>query len=149
MFLTKAQDEIVKAYFNPTLNKSHQGFDQNERRQIDFSMVVRTYETTSSSDFSTAAFDDHSNSKSVDLSNQRILMFLNESITVTRSNTSTNLTVVPITYQEYSRLNSKPFRRPLKNQAWRLLLSSDATNKADLIVKYRRSVLGMLWTYPC
>ena len=32
VFLTKAQDEIVKAYFNPKTNKVHEGFDGNEKR---------------------------------------------------------------------------------------------------------------------
>lgn len=30
VFLTKAQDEIVKAYFNPKGNKFLEGFDGNE-----------------------------------------------------------------------------------------------------------------------
>jgi hypothetical protein len=42
VFLTKAQDEIVKAYFNPRLNKTQEGFDGNEKRQIDFSMIMRS-----------------------------------------------------------------------------------------------------------
>ena len=42
VFLTKAQDEIVKAYFNPKTNKVQEGFDGNERRQIDFSMIMRS-----------------------------------------------------------------------------------------------------------
>ena len=32
VFLTKAQDEIVKAYFNPKTNKVQEGFDGNEKR---------------------------------------------------------------------------------------------------------------------
>lgn len=35
------------------------------------------------------------------------------------------LQVVPIRYDEYSRLMSKPFKRPLKNQAWRLMNSGE------------------------
>lgn len=42
VFLTKAQDEIVKAYFNPKTNKVQEGFDGNEKRQIDFSMIMRS-----------------------------------------------------------------------------------------------------------
>lgn len=45
VFLTKAQDEIVKSYFNPKSNKLQDGFDGSERRQIDFSMIlnIETY----------------------------------------------------------------------------------------------------------
>ena len=42
IFLTKAQEEIVKAYFYPITNKLQAGFDGNEKRQIDFSMLVKT-----------------------------------------------------------------------------------------------------------
>lgn len=40
VFLTKAQDEILKAYFNPKGNKLFEGFDDSTRRQIDFSNLV-------------------------------------------------------------------------------------------------------------
>ena len=42
VFLTKAQDEIVKSYFDPRKNKPQEGFDGNEKRQIDFSMLIVT-----------------------------------------------------------------------------------------------------------
>jgi hypothetical protein len=32
VFLTKAQDEVVKAYFSPKTNKSQEGFDGSEIR---------------------------------------------------------------------------------------------------------------------
>ena len=40
VFLTKAQEEILKNYFNPKGNKYQEGFDDNEKRQIDFSSLV-------------------------------------------------------------------------------------------------------------
>lgn len=52
-----------------------------------------------------------------------ILLYINEVLTVLRKGISTNLVVVPVSYTEYSRLMSKPFKRPLKNQAWRLITS--------------------------
>ena len=42
VFLTKAQDEIIKAYFNPKSNKVQEGFDGSEKRQIDFSMLIKS-----------------------------------------------------------------------------------------------------------
>ena len=42
VFLTKAQDEVLKNYFNPKGNKYELGFDGNEKRQIDFSTLIRT-----------------------------------------------------------------------------------------------------------
>ena len=137
VFLTKAQDEIIKAYFNPKTNKTQEGFDGNEKRQIDFSMIMRShiYESSrgTSDIFTTSFFDLRDNTKAVTL-NPDILMFVNEYVEVTRNGKKVRLTVVPINYMEYSRLMSKPFKRPTKNQAWRLLDNSNGAKKAELIV---------------
>lgn len=130
VFLTKAQDEIVKAYFNPRLNKPQQGFDDTERRQIDFSMLTKIKEDLT---LESALFDTHSNSKAVDVPTDA-LMIINEMVTVTRGSIpEVTLQVLPIQYTEYTRLMSKPFKRPLKWQAWRLINSNTAT-KGDIVV---------------
>lgn len=36
--------------------------------------------------------------------------------------------VIPLRFDEYTRLMSKPFKRPLKNQAWRLINSGEVSN---------------------
>lgn len=41
LFLTKAQDEVLKNYFNPKSNKLQEGFDDNQKRQIDFSSITK------------------------------------------------------------------------------------------------------------
>lgn len=40
VLLTQAQDIVVKSYFDRTLNPQSQGFDDSERRQIDFSELI-------------------------------------------------------------------------------------------------------------
>lgn len=138
VFLTKAQDEIVKNYFNPKGNKYQEGFDGNEKRQIDFSMIMRSNKI--SSEFTEGVFD--SRGKVVTI-NSDVMMILNEYVTVTRARSegdssstegTVRLTIVPINYTEYSRLMSKPYKRPLKWQAWRLLTNDGATKKAEIIV---------------
>jgi len=42
VFLTKAQTEVLKAYFGTISNKSLSGFDGNEIRQYDFSNITKT-----------------------------------------------------------------------------------------------------------
>lgn len=138
VFLTKAQDEIVKNYFNPKGNKYQEGFDGNEKRQIDFSMIMRSNKI--SSGFTDGVFD--SRGKVVTI-NSDVMMILNEYATVTRAQSvgdtnsiseTVRLTIVPINYTEYSRLMSKPFKRPLKWQAWRLLTNDGTIKKAEIIV---------------
>lgn len=45
VFLTKAQDEIVKNHFNPKSNAKTEGFDDTSKRQADFSMLMKTFST--------------------------------------------------------------------------------------------------------
>lgn len=131
VFLTKAQDEIVKAYFNPRLNKTQEGFDGNETRQIDFSMLIKT-SIADEVDNVTRLYP-MNNSKFYAVPN-RIMMFINETLMVTRDNAPKYLTVVPLEYTEYNRLMSKPFKRPIKNQAWRVItntVTNSTTTKTD------------------
>lgn len=134
VFLTKAQDDIVKAYFDPRLNKPQQGFDGNETRQIDFSMIMRT---KGYSVFSNATFDNKANSKRVSL-DRDVMMIVNEFVDVTRTagatSSSVRLTVIPLDYREYARLMSKPYKRPLQYQAWRILDNANGANKVELII---------------
>lgn len=136
VFLTKAQDEIVKSYFDPRTNKPQEGFDGSEKRQIDFSMILRT-KTYESSNFTAATFDIHPNTKKI-LLDTDIMMFINEFADVTRPNNAgtgtVRLTVIPLDYKEYSRLMYKPFKRPLLYQAWRILDNSNKKNSVEIIV---------------
>lgn len=120
VFLTKAQDEILKNYFNPKGNKYQEGYDDSPKRQIDFSMLMKL----SSPKYVTPNLGIHSgnNTKFYEMPSD-ILLYINEFLDVTRKGLSTRLSVVPLRYDEYSRVMSKPYKRPLKNQAWRLITS--------------------------
>ena len=132
VFLTKAQDEIWKNYFNPKSkgNNLQEGFDDNAKRQIDFSMLTTVY--TENSSHQDPLFDMRSNTESISLPSD-MAMAINESVTVKRDSKDVILQVVPIKFDEYSRLMSKPYKRPLKYQAWRLI-NSDTANMADIII---------------
>jgi len=130
VFLTKAQDEVVKAYFDPKGNKYQEGFDGSEKRQIDFSMIMRSASVTS---FTAPVLDDRANNKTAALPDD-VLMFINEFVTVTRGGASVRLAVVPIDYREYARIMSKPYKRPLKFQAWRMINNTSTNKTAELIV---------------
>lgn len=134
VFLTKAQDEIIIAYFDPRSNKVQEGYDDSQRRQIDFSNITVSVTYDDPSKFNAALFDPRSNSKGVAMPAD-ILMMLNERLKVTRDGGTSYLTVVPVQYSEYDRLMSKPFKRPVKNRAWRVFnYSSSKINTADLVV---------------
>lgn len=132
IFLTKAQDEIIKSYFDPRTNKPQEGFDDSSKRQIDFSMLTTVYSIHAS--VTPPLYDYRSNTESVDLPSN-IFMIVNEYVTVNRDNFDdpVYLQVIPVRFDEYTRLMSKPYKRPLKWQAWRLL-NNNTTNKADIVI---------------
>ena len=135
LFLTKAQDEIIKAYFNPKLNKVQEGFDASERRQIDFSMLIKTAALTPATEDPVFYIGSKSSGTfTFDLSDLDYdpLFIINEKLIVNRGDKEVELRVVPLSHTEYDRLTSKPYGRPLKRQAWRLL-NADDTRTAVII----------------
>ena len=139
VFLTKAQNEIVLAYFNPTGNKLFAGFDGNEERQIDFSMLMRTQTlvSTNPSDFAASVFDGRTTGVKSIVLPSNVLLYVNERLEVTRGGDTVRLTVIPISYAEYNKQMSKPYKRPTQYQAWRLINATESsgttTASADLI----------------
>ena len=146
LFLTMAEKEIMKNYFNPKGNKYQEGYDGSPKRQIDFSNVTKVLtvtstgegggeggdETTSTPVFQAPVFDNRSTSRSTVFPSD-VWFPIHERVVVLREGKAVNLKVVPITYGEYDRLMSKPFKYPLKYQAWRLLNTSDERS-ADIVV---------------
>ncbi len=132
VFLTKGQDEILKNYFNPKSkgNTTQDGFDGNAKRQVDFSMLTSV--ETKSSGFESPLFDTRENTKSVGLPS-KLMFAINEVAEVTRNNKQVILQIIPIKFDEYSRLMCKPYKRPLKYQAWRLT-NNNISNKADIVI---------------
>ena len=141
VFATKAEKEIVKNYFssNSQGNTLKEGFDDSAKRQADFSMLLTTKNCT------VVTVPEGQTSTDVKIDSRSILytfpndvfIIINEVLTVTPSRT---LQVVPLRYDDYNRLMSKPFKRPLKYQAWRLMNSGTVpadtdTNKSKSVKK--------------
>ena len=134
LFLTKAEKEIVKNYFTPNSkgNNLGQGFDDSAKRQADFSVLMKTGACTAVPD-NTAPAKIDSRSKVYTYPTD-VFIVINETVTVD----SKPKQVIPLRYDEYTRLMSKPYKRPLKNQVWRLINSgtvegSVATKTVEII----------------
>ena len=138
VFLTKAQSEILKNYFNPKGNKYQEGFDESEKRQIDFSTLVKAIEPTSYSGSSYVKFDDRSQLYQMP---KDILFVLNETAMNTVGGLTRLINIIPINFVEYSRIMSKPYKQPLKNQGWRLLQSTGGIDYiSEVIVKSNSTI---------
>ena len=130
VFLTKAQDEVVKNYFNPKGNKYQEGFDGSAKRQIDFSKLMKA--ATISLSTSVTSFDARAK---VGTLPSDVLVVINEIITLTSNGSPAGTRqVIPITYEEYTRLMSKPYKEPLKNQAWRLITGQTSAATIEVII---------------
>ena len=141
VFLTKAQDEILKNYFNPKGNKYQEGFDGSEKRQIDFSAITRSYTDSTLSPNSVFVPQAGGVKTAFIPSDLKVMMIINEKVKVVRDNKNIYLTVIPISFDEYDRLTSKPYKRPLKNQAWRILTSDGTSPSADIVAGPRDNIL--------
>lgn len=149
VFLTKAQDEIVKNYFLPQSNPKQAGFDGNQKRQMDFSMLmeVANVQAAVGSLFSLDSEEGKLDPRAVEASwPSRIFLIVNETLSFKEAKTGKTPTdilyktffqrqVIALDYAEYTRLMSKPYKEPLKNQAWRLLVSQgdSDTKVVDII----------------
>lgn len=138
VLLTQAQDIVVKSYFDGTLNQQGQGFDDSNRRQMDFSSLIKIAELDplNSGKTKIQTFDDRGivyqlPRKVVDgkevTGTTDVLFILNEKLTqvCTKGEEKVeqwrkDFVIVPISYKEYDREMSKPYAQPLKKQAWRL-----------------------------
>lgn len=139
VFLTKAQLEILKNYFNPKGNKYGQGFDENAKRQIDFSTLITVAKPslyTPTDDY--VKFDDRSQLYKMP---SDILLVLNETGINTVDKVKRLISIVPMNYEEYARLMSKPWKQPLKNQGWRLFQSAgEVAFISEVVIKYNSTL---------
>lgn len=132
VFLTQAQDNIVKTYFEAGTNSFNEGFDDSERRQIDFSSLIKIYNpplanSIDSIDYNTNITDDQNDDTKLHNMTfdtrgiiyklpSNILYILNEAFIVNNK----RYVVKPISYREYDRQMSKAYAQPLKKQCWRV-----------------------------
>lgn len=135
VFLTKAQNEIIKNYFNPKGNKYGEGFDDTQKRQIDFSSLETVAFFKLSAITTDNFFKDIQGAYYICIPSN-VFFIVNEVVDVLDAdNNLKRLQVIPLKYDEYTRLASKPYKQPLKNQAWR-------------INTYVNAGVGATWTDP-
>lgn len=129
VFLTKAEYELVKNYFNPQGNKYREGFDDSAKRRIDFSMLMQTATLTRNSQ---QGFNPNSVLYSLPLD---ILVIVNEQVILKNGNTVEGIRqVIPISYDEYTRLMSRPYKQPLKSQAWELMTGQNSSRTVSELI---------------
>ena len=143
VFLTKAQEELIKNYFNPKGNKYLEGFDGSAKRQTDFSNLI-TVEPLSAE--TGTMIKQHEDSSAVFKIPEKLMLFIQEYLKVETGNTTRVLQVIPLRHDEYMRLMMRPFHYPPRNQAWRILGNSQ--NSETEVERYVEVVYHLGETLP-
>lgn len=142
VFLTKAQDEIIKNYFTNVQggNKYQHGIEDSEKRYADFSALL-----------SVATLDPLTNATSFDQRGitfklpdgtngfPKTMIVITETFRTAKEENATTLTsyqVVPLKFEEYMRLMSKPSSDPLKKQVWKIMGNNTTGNGSIEIVPH-------------
>lgn len=134
VILTKAQIEVLKNYFNPKGNKYQEGFDGSQKRQIDFSNLIKVVKPVENNDLMNPVqkMDERSTLYEVP---EDVLFVLNETANVVYDEKYRHkVDIVPLRYDEYSMMISKPFKQPYKHQGWRMI-NATSHRLVEVIVK--------------
>ena len=141
LYLTKAQLEIVKNYYDPLSNRKQKGFETTEKRRRDLNQLVKDYKTTTTISNS---FNINSEAKFYTLPDD-LFLITNEKGKIVSEDCYNNtfLNIKPMSYDEYNIQSNNPFEKPNQKVAWRLDLSNiNNTKVVEIISPY--NILGAL-----
>lgn len=122
VFLTKAQSEILREYFNSRVDGTNGGFDGSQKRQYDFSQLIKT--ATLSEVSGVTKLDNRSKCF---LFPKDYFLSVNEII----SDSNRQYSVISISYSDYQRLMMKPYAYPPKKTVWRLFTSTSTITETN------------------
>ena len=132
LYLTKAQLELVKNYYDSNSNRKNKGFEGSEKRRVDLKELVKDYKTSTSF---TNPSSIHSTSRFFNIPNE-VFLTVNESVRVISDDCFNNKTikVKPVSHDEFETQIENPFKTPDTKVAWRLNSSKIANNQIVEII---------------
>ena len=132
VFLTKAQLEIIKNYYDPKSNRKQEGFEASEKRREDLKELIKNYSNASGFDNVSKI---HLSSRFFNIP-EDVFLIVNEQVKINSSDCFNNTTieVKPVTHDEFNRQIKNPFQTPDSSLAWRLDYSTLNNNKVVEIV---------------
>lgn len=137
VYLSKAQLELVKNYFNPKGNKYQSGFENDSKRRNDLSELIKNY-SSSSTISPTTGISEESQFFTIP---KNTFLIIQESAQVSSTNVCIDgsyIDVRPRTHDEFNVLIKNPFKRPNKDIIWRMdySIQSGANKNVELISPY-------------
>jgi hypothetical protein len=135
LFLTKAQDQLVKRYYNHKGNKYQEGFEETEKRRKDLAELIE-HVNIDTSNFPTGSqaggpSEASANGILVNLP-EDLLYTLREEVKVSADDPclipNSIIPVKAITHDEYTANIYNPWKKPSPDKVWRVDYSSDTAN---------------------
>lgn len=132
VYLTKAQEEIVKNYYDPQSNKKQKGFEGSEKRRNDLKELIENYNNPISFKNSSNI---HSSARFFNIP-EDVFVIINEQVNITSSDcfNNTTINVKPTTHDEFNIQIKNPFKNPDSSVAWRIDYSTINNNKVVEII---------------
>lgn len=130
VFLTKAEKQLVVETFNPRVDGVGGGFDGSQKRQYDFSKIIKTAKLA---EITSSVSEDNilDRRSKVYAFPDDYFLAVNEII----ADNKYQYSVLPIDYAEYSRLMLKPYNFPVKRGVWRIFTGKKNVSDANLCVR--------------
>lgn len=128
VYLTKAQLEIVKNYFNPKGNKYREGFENSSKRRNDLNELIKNFNSTTQI---TSPNGIIANSRFFSIPNDTFII-IEERVQFSSDDPCINnkyANVIPKTHDEFNIQIKNPFKKPNDEKVWRMDYSSQNNSK--------------------
>lgn len=136
VYFTKAQLELIKDYYDPASNRKQKGFEASEKRRVDLKELIKDYKN-SNSFTSNLAISNKSRFFNIP---EETFLIISENARIISSNVCNNglnITIKPVTHDEFNAQIKNPFKNPDKDVIWRMDISKINNNKVvELISDY-------------
>lgn len=138
LFLTNAQEAIVKTYYSGDLQKLIPSFEEDERKRRELGELVRPYKVEYNANLNLALQDRRIHPKSVFFAIPDDVLFIIQEQAITYPDPcdleGKSVKISPIRHDYFNKQIDNPFRKPNKKNAWRLDLESYVGQKIIEIV---------------
>lgn len=137
VFLTKAQSDIIREYFNSRVDATNGGFDGSQKRQYDFSGLIKTNVAALIASTPPAPLNPRAKYYAFP---EDYFLSINEGILV--GNTD-YYSVISISYADYEKLMQKPYPYPPKKAVWRIFTNViKGTENGNTVSKVCAEIIG-------
>lgn len=155
VFLTKAQEQIVKNYFSIKGNPKQEGLNNSVKRDSDFSTLFKTVSLNNGIVKDPNPINILNKNINRFTFNNDYLFIINEICEIEKVNNlgeildTLTTVVVPLHYLEFSRLMTGPYNEPYLYQSWRLISDETLPNTStfDIIIRYGWEIKNYIIRY--